>query len=96
LLKFKTLGLKVKLSRYCHVDAKGERRYSSNSFLTSALGGGEWSASRHGRALSPGMDPRYPLDRRHGIKMDIFSKPEIIIFIELSRITMSKFSNDNE
>jgi hypothetical protein len=34
-----------------HGDAWGERRYSSYSFLTSALDGGEWSASRPGRAL---------------------------------------------
>jgi hypothetical protein len=25
---------------------------------------GEWPASRHGRALPPGKDPRYPLVRR--------------------------------
>jgi hypothetical protein len=31
----------------------GERRYSSYSFLTSALEGGEWSASRPGHALPP-------------------------------------------
>ncbi|KDR19802.1 Proton-coupled folate transporter [Zootermopsis nevadensis] len=37
--------------------AWGERRYSSYSFLTSALDGGEWSASRPGRALRPGKDP---------------------------------------
>jgi hypothetical protein len=29
--------------------------------------GVEWSASRPGRALPPGKDPRYPLDRRHGV-----------------------------
>jgi hypothetical protein len=37
--------------------------------LTSALEGGEWSASRPGRALPPGKDiprPPYPLDRRLG------------------------------
>jgi hypothetical protein len=33
---------------------KGERRYSSYSFITSALDGGEWSASLPGCALSPG------------------------------------------
>jgi hypothetical protein len=33
--------------------AWGERRHSSYSFLTSALDGGEWSASRPGRALPP-------------------------------------------
>jgi hypothetical protein len=32
----------------------GERRYSSYSFSTSALDGGEWSASRPGRAFIPG------------------------------------------
>jgi hypothetical protein len=31
-----------------------ERRYSSYSFSTSALDEGEWSASRPGRALTPG------------------------------------------
>jgi hypothetical protein len=31
----------------------GERRYSSYSYLTSALDGGKWSASRPGRALTP-------------------------------------------
>jgi hypothetical protein len=35
----------------CHGGAWGERMYSSYSFLTSALDGGEWSASRPGRAL---------------------------------------------
>jgi hypothetical protein len=35
----------------------GERRYSSYSFTTSALDGGEWSASRPGRALPPGKGP---------------------------------------
>jgi hypothetical protein len=36
----------------------GERRYSSYSYLTSALDGGEWSASRPGRTLPPGgKDP---------------------------------------
>jgi hypothetical protein len=31
-----------------------EKRYSSYSFSTSALDGGEWSASRPGRAFTPG------------------------------------------
>jgi hypothetical protein len=34
--------------------------YSSRSFLTSALDGGEWSASRPGRALPPGKGPTVP------------------------------------
>jgi hypothetical protein len=60
-----SLKKKVKLSRYT---PWGERMYSSYSFLTSALDGGEWSASasRPGRALPPGKEPRYPLDRRLG------------------------------
>jgi hypothetical protein len=36
-----------------HGGAWGERRYSTYSFLTSALDGGEWSASHSGRALPP-------------------------------------------
>jgi hypothetical protein len=34
-----------------------ERSYSSYSFTTSALGEGEWSASRPGRSLPPGKGP---------------------------------------
>jgi hypothetical protein len=37
-----------------HAGACGERKYRSYSFLSSALDGGEWSASRLGRALAPG------------------------------------------
>jgi hypothetical protein len=49
-----------------HTDAKGEKRYSSYSFLISTLEGGEWSASPIGRALPPWKDPQYPLGRRLG------------------------------
>jgi hypothetical protein len=38
----------------------GRGRYSSHSFLTSALDGGEWSASRPGRPYPRGKDPRHP------------------------------------
>jgi hypothetical protein len=38
----------------------GDRRYSSYSFLTSALERGEWSASCPGRALPPGKEPPVP------------------------------------
>jgi hypothetical protein len=44
-----------------HEGTWGERRYSSYSFLTSALDGGEWSASRPGRALPPGKEPPVPI-----------------------------------
>jgi hypothetical protein len=53
-----SLPWKVKLFLYRHADAKGDKTHSSCSFLTSALDGGEWSASHPGRALLPGMDPR--------------------------------------
>jgi hypothetical protein len=39
--------------------AWGERKYSSYSFSTSALDGGEWSASHPGRAFTP--EERTPL-----------------------------------
>jgi hypothetical protein len=39
----------------------GEKDVQTHIFLTSALAGGEWSASRSG-----GKSPRYPLDRRLG------------------------------
>jgi hypothetical protein len=38
-----------------------ERRYSSYTFSTSALDGGELSASRPGRALAPGKGPPLPI-----------------------------------
>jgi hypothetical protein len=46
--------------------AWGERRYSSYSFTTSALDGGEWSASRPGRALPPGKGPPVPIVQAAG------------------------------
>jgi hypothetical protein len=44
-----------------HVGAWGERRYTSYTFSTSALDGGEWSASRPGRALAPVKGPPVPI-----------------------------------
>jgi hypothetical protein len=49
----------IMLSSCRHADANGKRRYSSNSFLTSALYGGAWSVSGPGRALPPGKNPKY-------------------------------------
>jgi hypothetical protein len=40
--------------------------YSSYSFSTSALDGGEWSASRPGRALPPGKGPPVPIVKEAG------------------------------
>jgi hypothetical protein len=44
----------------------GDRRYSSYSFLTSALEGGEWSASGPGRPLPPGKEPPVPTVQEAG------------------------------
>jgi hypothetical protein len=44
----------------------GDRRYSSCSFLTWALEGGEWSASLPGRALPPGKEPPVPTVQEAG------------------------------
>jgi hypothetical protein len=44
----------------------GERRYSSYSFLILALDGGEWSASRTGRALPPGKGPLVHIEQEAG------------------------------
>jgi hypothetical protein len=49
-----------------HGDAMGERMHSSYSFTTSALDGGEWSASRPGRALAPGKGPPVPIVHEAG------------------------------
>jgi hypothetical protein len=56
-----------KLIQYIKVEAHfGDRRYSSYSFLTSALEGGEWSASRPGRALPPEKEPPVPVVQEAG------------------------------
>jgi hypothetical protein len=44
-----------------HGGALGDRRYNSYCFLTSALEGGGWSASRLCRALPPGGEPPVPI-----------------------------------
>jgi hypothetical protein len=44
----------------------GERRYGSYSFTTSALDGGEWSASRPGYALPPEKGPPVPIVQEAG------------------------------
>jgi hypothetical protein len=40
--------------------------YSSYSFTTSQLDGGEWSTSRPGRALPPGKGPPVPIVQEAG------------------------------
>jgi hypothetical protein len=48
------------------MEAVGERRYSSYSFSTSALDGGEWLASRPGLALLPGKGTPVPIVQEPG------------------------------
>ena len=78
-----------------HEGPQGEQRYSSTLFLTSALEGGEGSASRPGRTLPPGKT-RYPLYRRlcepqgrsGQVRIPGPSSPQIVaIPTELSRPT---------
>jgi hypothetical protein len=52
---------KVKLCCYMPWRRLGERRYSSYSFLTSAIDGGEWSASHPGCALPLRKEPPVPI-----------------------------------
>jgi hypothetical protein len=52
-----SLYIKVKLYHSRHAGTKGERRYSSYSFVFSALDRSEWSASRPSRALRPERTP---------------------------------------
>jgi hypothetical protein len=49
-----------------HGGAYGGRIYSSYSFLTSALDGGERSASRPSHALAPGKGPPVPIVQEAG------------------------------
>jgi hypothetical protein len=48
------------------MEAQGEGRNSSYTFTTSALDGGEWSASRPGRVLPPGKGLPVPIVQEAG------------------------------
>jgi hypothetical protein len=60
-----------------HATAKGERKYSSYSFLTSVLDGGEWSASRPGRALPPEKGPPVPIGQEAGWASELVLDTEV-------------------
>jgi hypothetical protein len=49
-----------------HGGAWGERRYSSYSFMTSALDGGQWSVSHPSCALPLGKRPLVPIGQEAG------------------------------
>jgi hypothetical protein len=53
----------LKQSHNTPMETQGE---SSYSFSTSALDGGEWSASRPGRTLLPGKGPPVPIVQEAG------------------------------
>jgi hypothetical protein len=65
-LAFYGAKLKLKLSQYKPWRRLGERRYSSYSYSTSALHGGEWSGSRPGRAWAPRKGPPVPIVQEAG------------------------------
>jgi hypothetical protein len=58
--------VKVNQSQNTPMEAQGERRYSSYLFSTSALVGGEWSASSPERVLDPGKGPPVPIVQETG------------------------------
>jgi hypothetical protein len=54
------------MSRYRQAGDRGKRMYSSYSFMTSALDGAKWSASRLGRGLPPEKGPMVPIVQEAG------------------------------
>jgi hypothetical protein len=48
------------------MEAWGVGRYSSYLFMTLAVDGGEWSASRPGHTLLPGKGPLVPIVQEAG------------------------------
>jgi hypothetical protein len=49
----------------------GDRSYDSYYFLTSALDGGKWSASRRRCALPPGKEPPVPIVPECGLAPEL-------------------------
>jgi hypothetical protein len=66
---------KLKLSHYTTRRRLGERSYSSYPFSTSALDGGEWSASLPGRALAPEKGPPVPTVQEAGWAPETAEEP---------------------
>jgi hypothetical protein len=60
------IGLSGKAVPLNTMDAQGERRYSSYSFMTSALDGGDWSAYNPGHTLFPGKGRHVPAVQEAG------------------------------
>jgi hypothetical protein len=66
LYTYRSDSKKVKQSLYTPWRRLGGEEYSPYSFTTSALDGGEWSASRPGRALPKGKGPPVPIVQEAG------------------------------
>jgi hypothetical protein len=62
-----------------HGGTWGERRYSSYSFLTSALDGGEWSASRPVVVLISATFPKKICFRTHTVAQNSVGEGEVLV-----------------
>jgi hypothetical protein len=62
-----------------HRGAWGERRYSSYSFLTSALDGGEWSVPHPSHTLTPGKGPPVPTVQDPRVCLDTEARGKILL-----------------
>jgi hypothetical protein len=72
----------------------GDRRYSSYTFLTSALEGGEWSASRPGRALPPGKELPVPIVQEAGWAPEaVWTQRLIYLYIYVLKLFSRTFSS---
>jgi hypothetical protein len=54
------------VQQHTYGSARGNKRYSSYSFTTSALDGGKWLASRPGHALPPEKGTLVPIVQEAG------------------------------
>jgi hypothetical protein len=79
-----TTYLKAKAVPLHAMKALGGEEYSSYSFSTSALDGGEWSASRPGRALAPGKGLPVPIVQEAGWAPDPVWTQRLDQYIPLS------------
>jgi hypothetical protein len=90
ILRMSLLLLKLKLSHYTPRRRLEERRYNSSySFSTSALEGGEWSASRPGRTLATGKGPPVPIVQEAG-----WAPEPVWTLLLLASLTYVTFTSD--
>jgi hypothetical protein len=78
------LKKKVKQSHYMPWRCLGGEEYSSNSFMTSALDGGEWSVScpSHALSLVPlGQEARWHIQLLSEVNISALSHCHIVTFV---------------